>query len=94
MWQISKCCPTKIRCGKNYGFASAFLVFASLPPLVLRCSGDRLRVLRSNSLATVNGWFDLQAGQKDFGDLPYEDQELLAGMEPTGIDPMAALRYE
>ena len=33
-------------------------------------------------LATMNGWFDLQAGQEGFANLPHEDQELLAGMDP------------
>jgi hypothetical protein len=42
-------------------------------------------------LATINGWFDLQARQEGFGILPYEDQELLAGMEPKKEDPMEAL---
>src|SRR5262249_30525544 len=36
-------------------------------------------------LATIHGWFDLQPDQERFGTLPYEDQELLAGMEPTPI---------
>jgi hypothetical protein len=43
------------------------------------------------SLATNNGWFELQAEQEKFGPLPYQDQELLAGMEPTKVDPMEAL---
>jgi hypothetical protein len=44
------------------------------------------RITRSHPLpvrlATMNGWFDLRAGQKGFGGLPSNDQELLAGMEP------------
>lgn len=42
-------------------------------------------------LATINGWFDLQPGEKGFGTLPYEDQELLAGMTPGTPDPMEHL---
>jgi hypothetical protein len=42
-------------------------------------------------LATTNGWFDMQPRQEGFGTLPYEDQELLAGMEPSKPDPMAHL---
>jgi hypothetical protein len=42
-------------------------------------------------LATINGWFDLEPTRDGFGALPYADQELLAGMEPTEEDPMAAL---
>ena len=42
-------------------------------------------------LATINGWFDLQPDQEKFGELPYEDQELMAGMEPASQEPMAAL---
>ncbi len=42
-------------------------------------------------LATINGWFDLQPGDEKFGALPYQDQELLAGMEPTPEKPAAAL---
>ncbi len=42
-------------------------------------------------LATINGWFDLQPGQEGFGTLPYEDQELLAGMELREQDPIEAL---
>jgi hypothetical protein len=42
-------------------------------------------------LATTNGWFDLQPRQEGFGTLPYGDQELLAGMEPSKEDPLRAL---
>jgi hypothetical protein len=42
-------------------------------------------------LATINGWFDLAPEKDRFGDLPLEDQELLAGMERRAHDPMADL---
>jgi len=42
-------------------------------------------------LATTNGWFEMIPDKDGFGDLPYEDQELLAGMEPSKPDPMAQL---
>lgn len=51
------------------------------------CSSHPLKV----RLATINGWFDLQPGEKAFGTLPYEDQELLAGMTPAEPDPMEHL---
>lgn len=42
-------------------------------------------------LATINGWFEMLPDKDGFGNLPYEDQELLAGMEPSKPDPMAHL---
>lgn len=42
-------------------------------------------------LATYNGWFDLLPDKDGFGTLPYEDQELLAGMVPRTPDPMEHL---
>jgi hypothetical protein len=72
----------------HYKALKAALEGTEVWPLYERINSSQPLGIR---LATVNGWFDLQAGQKDFGDLPYEDQELLAGMEPSRINPMAVL---
>ena len=41
--------------------------------------------------ATVNGFFDFQAGQEGFGPLPSNDRLLLAGKEPLPDDPLEDL---
>jgi hypothetical protein len=59
-------------------------------PLYQRINGSHPLPVR---LATINGWFDLQPGEPGFGALPYEDQELMAGMEPRKEDPMESLGW-
>jgi hypothetical protein len=73
---------------ENYKALKAALRDGEIWPLYERINSSHTLPIR---LATINGWFDLQAGQEGFGTLPYEDQELLAGMEPTKEDPMEAL---
>jgi hypothetical protein len=63
----------------NYKALKAALRVAEVWPLYLTIKGSRPLPIR---LATMNGWFDLQAGQGGFANLPREDQELLAGMDP------------
>jgi hypothetical protein len=76
---------------ENYKALKAALRDGEVWPLYERIKSSHPLPIR---LATVNGWFDLQAGQEGFGTLPYEDQELLAGMEPGKEDPMEALTRE
>lgn len=47
----------------------------------------RLRI----DAATSNGWFDLRPDEAQFGELPDEDQVLLAGGTPEPEDPLETL---
>jgi len=64
----------------HYKAMKASLHDADVWPLCQRLNASQPLAIRG---ATINGWFDLQAGREGFGTLPMADQELLAGMKPT-----------
>jgi hypothetical protein len=73
---------------ENYKTLKAALRDGEIWPLYERIISSHELPIR---LATINGWFDLQAGDETFGTLPCQDQELLAGMEPKKEDPLEAV---
>jgi hypothetical protein len=72
----------------NYKVLKAALRDSEVWLLYERINSSRALKIR---LGTGHGWFGLEASQEGFGTLPYGDQELLAGMEPTKQSPLEAL---